>query len=38
MLVESEKLAVKFFPVTNILSYGLGKFVGLHVFILIHPT
>ena len=21
----------------NILSYGLGKFVGLHVFILIHP-
>ena len=31
MLVGSEKL------VRNILRYGLGKFVGLHAFILIHP-
>ena len=22
----------------NILSYGMGKFVGLYVFIFIHPT
>ena len=25
-------------PVGNMFSYGLGIFVGLHVFILIHPT
>ena len=43
MLVGPEKLKlqiISLFSVTvgNKLSYGLGKFVGIHVFILIHPT
>ena len=42
MLVVSDNIwfqAMNLFLVTvrNILSYGLIKFVGLHVFILIHP-
>ena len=39
--VEPEKSqTINFFSVTerNMLYYGLGKFVGLHVFILFHPT
>ena len=43
MLLGPKKLqflTINLFSVSvgNILSYGLGIFVGLHVFILIHPT